>query len=152
IRDLHVTGVRACALPVSARAALAAGARALPALAIPARGPPAGRRPPRRRPRPGPGWPGPAALGLPRPGRPAPRLVVLTPLGTFPADDLLPAGGLRGPAHRSRGRCLRQPGPVRPAAPPSRLRTRRRLHHGAVLRVAAGPGPSRRDHRGLRRP
>src|SRR5699024_2978899 len=86
------------------------------------------------------------------PGRPAPRLVVLTPLGTFPADDLLPAGGLRGPAHRSRGRCLRQPGPVRPAAPPSRLRTRRRLHHGAVLRVAAGPGPSRRDHRGLRRP
>src|SRR5699024_1575005 len=34
------------------------------------------------------------------PGRPAPRLVVLTPLGTFPADDLLPAGGLRGPAHR----------------------------------------------------
>src|SRR5699024_8030628 len=55
-------------------------------------------------------------------------------LGTFPADDLLPAGGLRGPAHRSRGRCLRQPGPVRPAAPPSRLRTRRRLHHGAVLR------------------
>src|SRR5699024_10711006 len=91
-------------------------------------------------------------LRRPRPGRSPPRILRLPPLRALAPHHLVPRGRPRGPAPGARGGRLREPGAAPAAAHPSPLRPRRRLHHRAVLRDAARPGPPRRDPRGLRGP